>query len=44
MADVMPVMVITGARQVGKSTMLKNEFADYSYTNTSFFPGQPIFT
>ena len=24
-------MVITGARQVGKSTMLRNEFADYAY-------------
>jgi len=25
------VVVISGARQVGKSTMLKNEFADFSY-------------
>jgi hypothetical protein len=31
MADVLPVMVITGARQVGKSTMPKNEFTDYAY-------------
>lgn len=26
-----PVIVVTGARQVGKSTMLKNEFADFTY-------------
>lgn len=29
-AEVLPV-VVTGARQVGKSTMLKAEFADYDY-------------
>jgi len=27
----LPVVVIAGARQVGKSTMLRNEFADYTY-------------
>jgi predicted AAA+ superfamily ATPase len=26
-----PVVVITGARQVGKSTMLQNEFGDFAY-------------
>lgn len=26
-----PVAVVTGARQVGKSTMLKNEFPDFAY-------------
>src|SRR5271157_1391077 len=26
-----PVIVVTGARQVGKSTMLKNEFRDFVY-------------
>ena len=26
-----PVVVITGARQVGKSTMLQNEFRDFAY-------------
>ena len=31
MAEALPVVVITGARQVGKSTMLQNEFADYTY-------------
>jgi predicted AAA+ superfamily ATPase len=31
MVESMPVVVITGARQVGKSTMLRNEFADYHY-------------
>jgi len=30
-ADSLPVAVITGARQVGKSTMLRTEFADYVY-------------
>ena len=30
-ADALPVVVITGARQVGKSTMLHTEFADYTY-------------
>ncbi len=30
-AKSLPVVVITGARQVGKSTMLRNEFADYTY-------------
>jgi uncharacterized protein len=29
--DSLPVVVITGARQVGKSTMLRAEFADYAY-------------
>jgi predicted AAA+ superfamily ATPase len=28
-----PVIVITGARQVGKSTFLKNEFRDFKYIN-----------
>ena len=28
-----PVIVITGARQVGKSTFLKNEFKDFKYIN-----------
>lgn len=27
----LPVVVVTGARQVGKSTMLRQEFADYHY-------------
>lgn len=31
MAGAMPVVVLTGARQVGKSTMLREEFADYDY-------------
>jgi len=31
MTNALPVIVITGARQVGKSTMLKNEFADYAH-------------
>ena len=31
LVDSIPVIVITGARQVGKSTMLRNEFADYDY-------------
>ena len=31
LADSIPVIVVTGARQVGKSTMLRNEFADYDY-------------
>jgi len=26
-----PVVVITGARQVGKSTLLRNEFQDFTY-------------
>lgn len=26
-----PVVVVSGARQVGKSTMLRNEFGDYAY-------------
>lgn len=30
-AATLPVVVITGARQVGKSTMLRQEFADYDY-------------
>jgi predicted AAA+ superfamily ATPase len=30
-ATALPVVVVTGARQVGKSTMLRNEFADYDY-------------
>jgi uncharacterized protein len=30
-ADALPVVVITGARQVGKSTMLRTEFTDYAY-------------
>ncbi|MFH0995666.1 MAG: AAA family ATPase [Pseudomonadota bacterium] len=30
-ADVMPVVVVTGARQVGKSTLLQKEFSDYDY-------------
>jgi uncharacterized protein len=30
-ADSLPVVVLTGARQVGKSTMLRAEFADYAY-------------
>lgn len=29
--DKFPVLVITGARQVGKSTMLRNEFQDFTY-------------
>lgn len=28
-----PVVVISGARQVGKSTMLQNEFADFKYVS-----------
>jgi len=31
MVEYLPVIVVTGARQVGKSTMLKEEFADYDY-------------
>ena len=30
-ADVMPVVIVTGARQVGKSTMLQKEFSSYDY-------------
>lgn len=29
--DKFPVIVISGARQVGKSTMLENEFSDFAY-------------
>ena len=30
-AGTIPVVVVTGARQVGKSTMLRHEFPDYTY-------------
>ncbi len=30
-AESFPVIVLTGARQVGKSTMLRNEFSDFAY-------------
>lgn len=33
-----PVVVITGARQVGKSTLLQNEFKDFKYVNLDDFP------
>ncbi|PMQ01788.1 MAG: hypothetical protein CBR30_03715 [Dictyoglomus sp. NZ13-RE01] len=32
-----PVVVITGARQVGKSTFLQNEFPDFKYLNLDDF-------
>jgi predicted AAA+ superfamily ATPase len=32
-----PVVVITGARQVGKSTLLKNEFQDFTYLTMDDF-------
>lgn len=32
-----PVVVITGARQVGKSTFLQNEFADFKYVSLDDF-------
>ncbi|MGC8605461.1 MAG: AAA family ATPase [Desulfomonilaceae bacterium] len=42
MVGSMPVVVITGARQVGKSTMLRNEFADYHYlTLDDYGPNSP---
>lgn len=31
MSEAFPVIVVTGARQVGKSTMLKEEFSEYDY-------------
>jgi len=31
--DKFPVVVLTGARQVGKSTLLQNEFPDFKYIN-----------
>lgn len=31
LTDAMPVVVVTGARQVGKSTLLRHDFADYHY-------------
>lgn len=33
----LPVIVITGARQVGKSTFLQNEFPDFKYLNLDDF-------
>ncbi|MGC8555366.1 MAG: ATP-binding protein [Candidatus Acidulodesulfobacterium sp.] len=35
-----PVIVITGARQVGKSTFLKNEFKDFKYINFDDYSNQ----
>lgn len=32
-----PVVIITGARQVGKSTFLQNEFLDFKYLNLDDF-------
>lgn len=32
-----PVVVIIGARQVGKSTLLKNEFQDFAYLTMDDF-------
>src|SRR4030043_674846 len=32
-----PVVVISGARQVGKSTFLQNEFPDYKYISLDDF-------
>ena len=32
-----PVMVLTGARQVGKSTLLRHEFPDFSYCTLDDF-------
>ncbi|MCG2722450.1 MAG: AAA family ATPase [Thermodesulfovibrionales bacterium] len=32
-----PVVVITGARQVGKSTLLQNEFRDFKYVSLDDF-------
>ena len=28
-----PILVLTGPRQSGKTTFLKNEFANYTYVN-----------
>ncbi len=33
----LPVTVVTGARQVGKSTLLRQEFADYAYRTLDDF-------
>ncbi len=33
-----PVVVITGARQVGKSTFVRNEFPEFKYINLDDFP------
>jgi len=32
-----PVVIITGARQVGKSTFLQNEFPNFKYLNLDDF-------
>lgn len=32
-----PVVIISGARQVGKSTFLQNEFADFKYLSLDDF-------
>ncbi len=32
-----PIVVITGARQVGKSNFLQNEFADFKYVSLDDF-------
>ncbi len=35
--EAFPVVVLTGARQVGKSTLLQNEFADFKYVSLDDF-------
>jgi uncharacterized protein len=32
-----PVVVVTGARQVGKSTLLQHEFSDFKYISLDDF-------
>ena len=36
-ADAFPVTVLTGARQVGKSTLLQQEFPEYAYLSLDDF-------
>ena len=35
--EMSPVTIVTGARQVGKSTLLRHEFPDYAYLNLDDF-------
>jgi predicted AAA+ superfamily ATPase len=36
-AEMSPVTIVTGARQVGKSTLLQHEFPDYTYLTLDDF-------
>ena len=35
-ADSVPIIVVVGARQVGKATMLRNELADYDFSESAW--------